>query len=89
MQVDQLPAVDVEHLAPVQRASELIMLQLRLSAGVDLAAVERLSGLDPMRHYRDALQRLAKLKLIILSDDHFHLTESGIDVSDSVAAEFL
>src|SRR2546430_889953 len=41
---DHLPATDVEHLTSHQRASELIMLQLRLCGGVDLKAVEKLSG---------------------------------------------
>jgi oxygen-independent coproporphyrinogen-3 oxidase len=86
---NQLPAIDVEHLSAAQRASELIMLQLRLSAGVDLGAVERLSGVDPLRQHAATLQRLAKLKLIILSDDHFHLTDKGIDVADSIASEFV
>jgi len=85
---NQLPAIDVEHLSRAQRASELIMLQLRLPAGVDLRAVERLSGVDPMRQYAATLERLAKLKLIILSDDHFHLTEIGINVADSISAQF-
>ena len=84
-----MPAIDVEHLTGAQRASELIMLQLRLSAGVDLKAVERLSGVDPLRQHAATLERLAKLKLIILGDDYFHLTESGIGVADSISAEFL
>jgi oxygen-independent coproporphyrinogen-3 oxidase len=89
VQAEQLPAMDVEHLTSSQRASELIMLQLRLSAGVDLAAVERLSGVDPRREHEATLQRLAKLKLIILGDDHFHLTERGIEVADSIAGQFI
>jgi coproporphyrinogen III oxidase-like Fe-S oxidoreductase len=86
---DQLPAIDVEHLKPAQRAAELIMLQLRLAGGVDLSAVERLSGLDPREHFRAILDRLEKLKLIILGDDSFRLSERGIDVADAIAAEFV
>ena len=86
---DQLPAIDVEHLKPSQRASELIMLQLRLAGGVDLAAIERLSGVDPMRQYGATLDRLAKLKLINLSEDSFCLTGKGIEIADTISAEFL
>ncbi|HEV8377526.1 MAG TPA: radical SAM family heme chaperone HemW, partial [Tepidisphaeraceae bacterium] len=85
---NEIPAIDVEQLSASQRASELIMLQLRLMRGVDLAAVERLSGVDPREEHGTTLQRLAKLKLINLGDDSFHLTESGIDVADSISAEF-
>jgi len=87
--VDELPVIDVEHLSPSQRSSEMIMLQLRLAGGVDLDAVERLSGVDPMRQYGPTLERLAKLDLIILGDDHFHLTDSGIEVADSIAEQFM
>ena len=38
---DQIPAIDVERLSPSQRASELIMLQLRLAGGVDLEVRRR------------------------------------------------
>jgi len=86
---DYLPATEVEHLTSSQRASELIMLQLRLSRGVDLNDVAKLSGLDPLPHHEATLQRLANLKLINLHDDHFHLTERGIDVADAIAAEFV
>jgi oxygen-independent coproporphyrinogen III oxidase len=84
----EIPAIDVEHLSDSQRASELIMLQLRLSWGVDLAAVERLSGVNPLEEHSETLDRLAKLKLINLSDDSFSLTERGIDVADSISGQF-
>jgi oxygen-independent coproporphyrinogen-3 oxidase len=86
---NEIPAMDVERLSPSQRASELIMLQLRLRGGVDLAAVEKLSGVNPLEAHAPTLQRLEKLKLIKLGDNFFHLTESGIDVADAIAGEFL
>jgi coproporphyrinogen III oxidase-like Fe-S oxidoreductase len=85
---NRIPAIDVEHLSPSQRASELIMLQLRLTRGVDLEAVRQLSGVDSCKEHQETLQRLAKLKLIHLNDDSFHLTERGINVADSISAEF-
>jgi len=86
---NQLPATDVEHLSPRQRASELIMLQLRLARGVDFDFVAELSGIDPRQAHAQTLERLASLKLISLAADHFSLTERGIEISDSVALEFL
>jgi len=85
---DQIPAMDVEKLSASQRACELIMLQLRLRGGVDVAAVEKLSGLNPLQEHAQTLERLEKLKLIRIGDDFFHLTERGIDVADSISAEF-
>jgi oxygen-independent coproporphyrinogen-3 oxidase len=84
-----LAASDIEHLSAQQRASELIMLQLRLATGVDLNQVDELSGIDARSTYGAILERLAKLKLIALAADHFCLTESGIGVCDSIALEFL
>jgi len=86
---NEIAATDVEHLRPSQRASELIMLQLRLTRGVDLKAVEDLSGVNPLEEHAATLQRLAKLKLISLSDDHFQLTERGIDIADTISCEFV
>jgi len=63
-------------------------LQLRLRQGVDVAAVEKLSGVNPLKEHAGTLQRLAKLKLINLGDDSFYLTERGINVADSISAEF-
>src|SRR4030095_5593198 len=68
---NEIPAMDVERLSPSQRASELIMLQLRLRGGVDLAAVEKLSGVNPLEAHALTLQRLEKLKLIKLGNDFF------------------
>ena len=89
MAKNQVPAMDVEKLRPSQRASELIMLQLRLSQGVDVAAVEKLSGVNPLQAHAQILDRLEKLNLIRVTDDYFYLTESGIAVSDSIAGQFV
>jgi oxygen-independent coproporphyrinogen-3 oxidase len=86
---NRLPGIDVEHLTAAQRGSELIMLQLRLAAGVDIGAVEKLSGVSPLAEHAEAIRRLANLKLINLSDNHIHLTEAGINIADTISAEFL
>jgi oxygen-independent coproporphyrinogen-3 oxidase len=86
---NEIPAMDVERLSVSQRASELIMLQLRLRQGVDVGAVEKLSGVNPLEEHAAMLKRLEKLKLINVGDDFFYLTEAGINVADAIAAEFL
>jgi oxygen-independent coproporphyrinogen-3 oxidase len=85
----ELPAVDVEVLTPPQRAGELIMLQLRLTRGVDLADFKRRTGQDAVESYSDLIDRLINARLLQLDNHHLRLTDSGLNVADAVAAEFL
>jgi oxygen-independent coproporphyrinogen-3 oxidase len=84
-----LPASDVEHLSPTQRAGELAMLMLRLSRGIEFDHFTRRSGHDPRELFRTPLDRLVATGLITVSDRSVTLTERGIDVADAIAAEFL
>jgi len=84
-----LPATDVELLTPHQRAGELIMLELRLSRGVDFVEFSNRTGLDARLLYADQLMQLERAGLICITPEKFALSETGIDVADAVAAEFL
>lgn len=86
---DQLPATDVETLTPVQRAGELAMLQLRLSAGLNFDAFSAQTGCDARTIFADELQRLSKLQMIEIDERGFRLTSKGLNVADAVASEFL
>lgn len=83
-----LPVIEHELLAPAQRASERIMLELRLRAGVRFADLSCYDGFDARLRYADVLQRLSSLRLIICSEDGFRLTDAGLNVADAVAGEF-
>jgi oxygen-independent coproporphyrinogen-3 oxidase len=85
----EIPAIDVEHLTPRQRAGELAMLMLRLSRGLIYDVYSARTGLDARAVYADQLTRLSKLGLLQLDDQGFHLTEQGIDVADTIASELL
>jgi oxygen-independent coproporphyrinogen-3 oxidase len=84
-----IAAADVEHLTAEQRAGELVMLQLRLAAGVNFARFGTQTGVDARRAYSEAIKRLEGLGLIHVDEVGFGLTAAGLDVADGVAAEFL
>ena len=85
----ELPAVDVEHLTPRQRAGELVMLQLRLAGGVRFEQFKAKLQQDPKELYALLLERLERIGLIRIDNECFALTEKGINVADAVAGEFL
>jgi len=85
----RLPASDIEHLTPIQRAGELIMLQLRLADGVRFSNLYSQSGVDVRSEYAPLVDRLEELGLLRLTSDGFALTDSGINVADAIAGQFI
>ena len=85
----QLPAVEVEFLPPLQRAGELAMLMLRLSTGITLSVFAARTGHDARTLFAEVIDRLAPHNLLIASETSIRLSEPGLVVSDSIAAEFL
>ena len=84
-----LPATDVEHLTPSQRAGELAMLLLRLTDGLNFAAFADRTGRDARQLFAAQIDQLAPTGLITIDDRAIRLTERGLGVADAVAAEFL
>lgn len=84
-----LPAVDVETLSSDQRRAELIMLMLRLTRGVIYSDYSAQTGSDARTDFADQIDRLTKLSLLETDDAGFRLSNSGLNVADAVAAEFL
>ncbi len=85
----QLPAIDAETLSPLRRAGELVMLQLRLTPGINFADFTRRTGFDAARLYAPQLEKLTSLGLLLLDSTSFRLSDRGLDVADAIAAEFL
>jgi oxygen-independent coproporphyrinogen-3 oxidase len=86
---DNLPATDIEQLSSMRRAGELAMLMLRLSRGLNFAAFADRIGRDALSVFADPVDRLLKLGLIRVDGEAIRLSESGLNVADAVAAEFL
>lgn len=84
-----LPAADVEQLPPFRRAAERIMLQLRLTQGVEYDEFAEYTGYEARDAFADPLARLSKLGLIESDANGFRVSEAGVPVADAIAAEFL
>jgi oxygen-independent coproporphyrinogen-3 oxidase len=84
-----LPAIDVEQLSRPRRAGELAMLMLRLSSGLNFAAFSDRTGLDARILFEEQVARMLPYGLISLDSNSIRLTESGVNVADAIAAEFL
>jgi oxygen-independent coproporphyrinogen-3 oxidase len=84
-----LPAIEIETLTPRQRAGELAMLMLRLSRGIVYADFAVRVGLDAPTIFAEVIDRLAPLGLLDVSETSIRLSERGLPVADSIAAEFL
>jgi oxygen-independent coproporphyrinogen-3 oxidase len=87
----QLPARDVEFLSPDERFHERFIFGLRLAEGIDphLAASDHQVSLPD--DFIPKIDQLKSLKLIELHPDHpkrLRLSDRGIEVADTIAAEF-
>jgi putative oxygen-independent coproporphyrinogen III oxidase len=69
-----------------ERATEALLMGLRLREGVDLARIRSISGLTDIVD-NDAIQRLATHNLLTLNNDHLTVTETGMLLLDSILAE--
>ena len=77
-----------EALAPATRATEALLMGLRLAEGVDLARIAALAGgRAPID--RGAAARLEALGLIALSDTRLRVTEAGALLLDAILRELV
>ena len=76
-----------EELSDEQLASEMVMLALRTTDGLDLARYRERFGRDFMDTSREAVDRAAERGLIVLTDSHIRPTLDGLAVADRLAAE--
>jgi oxygen-independent coproporphyrinogen-3 oxidase len=80
---------ELEHLGPLRRSGELAMLTLRLSRGLVYEEFAEKFGVDGRRVFADAVDRFSGMGFLDSDGDGVRLTERGVAVADSVAAEFL
>lgn len=83
----QLPLTQMEELSLSQRAGELIMLWLRLTEGIDLAAFEQVTGVDLRPAAAEIVTNYMGMDLVVLEKDHIRLTDKGVPVSDAVVKD--
>ncbi len=65
------------------------MLMLRLSRGIVYADFAVRVGLDAPAIFAEVIGRLTPLGLLDVSETSIRLSERGLPVADSIAAEFL
>ena len=79
----------VQPLTAEDKRTELIMLRLRTTAGLDLCEYSRCTRRDLMKEKSDEIARLLRLGVITASDNEIKLTDKGFYVMDSVIEELL
>ncbi len=82
---------EVERLNTDSQMEEFMFLGLRLVRGVDVKEFKKLFGRDIADVYGDVISKYREMKLLEYSEqgDMLRLTETGLDVSNTVMADFL
>ncbi|WP_414903324.1 radical SAM family heme chaperone HemW [Sphingomonas flavalba] len=75
-------------LSPAARASEALLMGLRLSEGVDLTHIAKRTGCDRLVD-RAAVTRLAGHGLMTLNDERLTVSDAGMLLLDSILAEIV
>jgi oxygen-independent coproporphyrinogen-3 oxidase len=76
-----------EELSAEQLADERVLLALRTSDGLDLAAYRQLTGRDLAARNREVIDRAVADGLLVLAGDRLIPTVDGLAVADRLAAE--
>ena len=84
-----VPAAEMEILSPLRRAGELAMLMLRLRGGISYSAFAGQTGMDARTAFADQIARFERVGLLSADENAIRLTETGLNVADAIAAEFL
>ncbi len=83
------PTQDSERLAPKAALAETLMLGLRLTAGVDLAAVSQRFGLDVAETFSRTLARHSELGSVVVTGKRIFIPRDGLFMSDSLLADLI
>lgn len=78
-----------EQLEPEAKARETLIVWLRLTEGVDLAAFQRQTGFDALALGGAAVEKFIAEDLLALGDGRLRLTERALFVSNRIFAELV
>jgi oxygen-independent coproporphyrinogen-3 oxidase len=70
-------------------AAEFAFLNLRLTEGLELRRFTERFGVSLEEHFDQRIRRLIEGELLLLEDGRVRLSERGLELADSVFAEFL
>ncbi|WP_442877377.1 radical SAM family heme chaperone HemW, partial [Desulfolutivibrio sp.] len=77
---------DATKLTPEELVREMVMLSLRTTKGLDLAAYRARAGRDFLKDNAGLVQALRQNELVRLSSGHLRLTKNGLLVSNVILA---
>ena len=80
---------EVQNLSASEQMEEFMFLGLRMMEGVSLSRFEENFGCELTSVFGEACERLISEGLLVREGDRYKLTSRGIDISNSVLAEFL
>jgi oxygen-independent coproporphyrinogen-3 oxidase len=89
IEAGELPMEESEELSPPRRAGELAMLLLRLSRGLNYQEFQNRRGMDARSLFADPIERFSQMGLLEADEFGVRLSERGLAVADSLAAEFI
>ncbi len=78
-----------EKLPQKQRASEILIMALRMTSGISKKEFIERSGFDLNELFRKQLYDLTRAGLINFDDERVKLTKKGLSLADSVMMEFV
>jgi coproporphyrinogen III oxidase-like Fe-S oxidoreductase len=80
---------NVQVLSVQEQMEEFMFLGLRLVEGISIREFRRYFDRDIFEVYGDVIDRYAGSGHLIVDGDHLRLSDSGLDVSNTVMADFL
>jgi oxygen-independent coproporphyrinogen-3 oxidase len=78
-----------EELSQKRRASEILIMSLRMTSGISKMEFFNKSGFDLLGLFGKQINGLAEAGLINFDDERIKLTRKGMSVADSVMMEFV
>ena len=78
-----------EKLPQMQRASEILIMALRMTSGISREEFIQRSGFDLNELFEKQLNSLTEAGLINIGDERVKLTRKGLSLADSVMMEFV
>jgi oxygen-independent coproporphyrinogen III oxidase len=81
--------VEERRLSAAERVEEALFTGLRVSEGIDLAAVRERYGVDVQARYADALAPFLEEKLLMLEGNRLRLSREGMLVANEILQVFV
>lgn len=83
------PLANPEPSDPYREMRTAVVLGLRLTAGIDAAAFEERTGVNPKVYYKNELAEFAAAGLVTVDGDNVRLSHRGLFLSDEVFSRLI